>query len=223
MALHPFPHLLQPLDPGLTLALSPRPWGLTCLPAPLSPGVRAAGPSSSHTLSSSCAHGKLSCSVGDCSKAAGGFGPWGPWGSCSRSCGGLGTRTRSRQCVHPTPAPSGQGCRGPRWDLEYCLSPECPGEGRGAGWEASGWPFVPSCLSIPVPTLGLAQCFSSVQTHSTKFLELLPNVCWGLAGGVRTLTLESRGSDFSMVGGPCRRVHVLVKMGEVENSPRGTV
>lgn len=192
-----------PLDPGLTLALSLCPWGLMCLPAPLSPGVRAAGPSSSHPLPSSCAHGKLSCSVGACSKAAGGFGPWGSWGPCSRSCGGLGTRARSRQCVLPTPAPGGQGCRGPRWDLEHCPSPECPGEGSGAGWEASGWHFVPSCLSIPVPTLGLAQRFSSIQTHSTKFLELMPNVCWGLGGGVRTLTLESRSSDNPFWHGGC--------------------
>uniref|UniRef100_A0A8D0TL61 SCO-spondin n=1 Tax=Sus scrofa TaxID=9823 RepID=A0A8D0TL61_PIG len=78
----------------------------------------------------SCTHGKLSCSMGDCDKAGGGFGPWGPWGLCSRSCGGLGTRTRSRQCVRPAPAPGGQSCHGPRQDLEYCPSPDCPGEGR---------------------------------------------------------------------------------------------
>ncbi|KAG8508993.1 LOW QUALITY PROTEIN: SCO-spondin, partial [Galemys pyrenaicus] len=75
----------------------------------------------------SCVHGRLSCSPGDCSQAAGGFGPWGPWSPCSRSCGGLGTRTRSHQCVRPTPAPGGQGCQGLLQDLKYCLSPDCPG------------------------------------------------------------------------------------------------
>ncbi|XP_068828902.1 LOW QUALITY PROTEIN: SCO-spondin-like [Capricornis sumatraensis] len=89
----------------------------------------------------SCAHGKLSCSVGTCSKAAaGGFGSWGPWGPCSRSCGGLGTRARSRQCVLPTPAPGGQGCRGPRWDLEHCPSPECPGAAGSTVEPATGLP-----------------------------------------------------------------------------------
>ncbi|XP_070371679.1 SCO-spondin isoform X2 [Equus asinus] len=88
----------------------------------------------------SCVHGKLSCSVEDCSRAGGGFSPWGPWGLCSRSCGGLGTRTRSRQCVHPTPAPGGQGCLGPHQDLEYCPSPDCPGAGGSTVEPATGLP-----------------------------------------------------------------------------------
>ncbi|XP_004594559.2 SCO-spondin [Ochotona princeps] len=75
----------------------------------------------------SCTHGKLACSVEDCPAASGGFGPWNPWGPCSRSCGGLGTRSRSRQCVHPLLATVGQGCLGRHQDLEYCLSPACPG------------------------------------------------------------------------------------------------
>ncbi|XP_008064182.1 SCO-spondin [Carlito syrichta] len=75
----------------------------------------------------SCAHGKLSCSMEDCSEARDGFSPWSPWGPCSHSCGGLGTRTRSRQCVIPTPGPGGQGCQEPLQDLEYCPSPNCPG------------------------------------------------------------------------------------------------
>ncbi|XP_053409722.1 SCO-spondin-like [Nycticebus coucang] len=73
----------------------------------------------------SCAHGTLSCSVEDCSEARSRFGPWSPWGPCSRSCGGLGTRTRNRQCVFPTSTYS--GCQGPHQDLEYCPSPDCPG------------------------------------------------------------------------------------------------
>ncbi|XP_004430689.1 PREDICTED: SCO-spondin [Ceratotherium simum simum] len=88
----------------------------------------------------SCVHGKLSCSVEDCSKAGGGFGPWGPWDLCSRSCGGLGTRTRSRQCARPTPTPGGQGCLGPRQDLEYCLSPDCPGAGGSTVEPVTGLP-----------------------------------------------------------------------------------
>ncbi|XP_078198084.1 SCO-spondin isoform X14 [Callithrix jacchus] len=107
----------------------------------------------------SCAHGKLSCSLEDCFEAGGGFGPWSPWGRCSRSCGGLGTRTRSRQCVLPMAAPSGQGCRGPRQDLEYCPSPDCPGA-EGSTVEAvthlpGGWgpwsPWSPCSRSCTDP------------------------------------------------------------------------
>lgn len=86
-------------------------------------------PSHRHPLPSSCVHGKLSCSLDNCSQAGGGLSPWGPWGPCSHSCGGLGTRTRSRQCVRPTPVPGGQGCVGTLQDLEYCPSPDCPGKG----------------------------------------------------------------------------------------------
>ncbi|XP_008583107.1 PREDICTED: SCO-spondin, partial [Galeopterus variegatus] len=123
----------------------------------------------------SCAHGKLSCSMEDCSKARSGFGPWGPWSACSRSCGGLGTRTRSRQCVHPTPAPTGQGCHGPHQDLEYCPSPDCPGAERSTvepvtslpgGWGPwSPWsPCSHSCTDLSHPAwrsrtrLCLANC-----------------------------------------------------------------
>ena len=172
---------------GLTLAPSSCPLGSKYLPALLPPGLHAAVPSSPHPLASSCSHGKLSCSVGDCSKAAVAFGPRGPWGPCFRSCGGLGTRTCNCHCARPTPTPRGQDCRGPRQDLEYCLSPDCPGEGRGTGFAQAGWPnplhwpFVPSCFCPSLAAaLGLfssyflALCFSSIQVHSTKFLELLP-------------------------------------------------
>ncbi|XP_048069099.1 SCO-spondin [Ursus arctos] len=98
---------------------------------PLGPGDELGSGQSFRTgcRNCSCVHGQLSCSVGDCSKAADGFSPWGPWGPCSRSCGGLGTRTRSRHCVRPSPAPGSQGCEGPRQDLKYCPSPGCPGAG----------------------------------------------------------------------------------------------
>ncbi|XP_068939311.1 SCO-spondin-like [Petaurus breviceps papuanus] len=73
----------------------------------------------------SCTHGQFTCSLMHC-PVTGGFTPWSQWGPCSRSCGGMGTRTRSRKCAHPKPAHGGQDCQGPRQDLEYCLSPGCP-------------------------------------------------------------------------------------------------
>ncbi|XP_017177065.1 SCO-spondin isoform X4 [Mus musculus] len=123
----------------------------------------------------SCVHGKLSCSMVECSRVHGSFGPWGMWSLCSRSCGGLGTRTRTRQCVLPTLAPGGLSCRGPLQDLEYCFSPECPGTagstvepvtGLAGGWGPwSPWsPCSHSCTDPAHPAwrsrtrLCLANC-----------------------------------------------------------------
>ncbi|KAH0520309.1 SCO-spondin [Microtus ochrogaster] len=98
----------------------------------------------------SCVHGKLSCSMEECSRVNDSLGPWSPWSPCSRPCGGLGTRTRTRQCVPPTLVPGGLSCHGPLQDLEYCFSPECPG-----GWGPwSPWsPCSRSCTDPVQPTL----------------------------------------------------------------------
>uniref|UniRef100_A0A8D2ECW6 SCO-spondin n=1 Tax=Theropithecus gelada TaxID=9565 RepID=A0A8D2ECW6_THEGE len=137
----------------------------------LGPGDELGSGQTLHTScgNCSCAHGTLSCSLEDCFEAGGGFGPWSPWGPCSRSCGGLGTRTRSRQCVLPMPVPSGQGCRGPRQGLEYCPSPDCPGKDNRkvvGGWGPwSSWsPCSRSCTDPARPAwrsrtrLCLANC-----------------------------------------------------------------
>uniref|UniRef100_H0VSR4 SCO-spondin n=1 Tax=Cavia porcellus TaxID=10141 RepID=H0VSR4_CAVPO len=94
----------------------------------------------------SCVHGKLSCSPNNCSQVEGGFSAWdswGPWGPCSHSCGQLGTRTRIRQCMHPTPAPGWQDCLGPRQDLEDCYNPDCPGKASSNPNPASPLPLLP--------------------------------------------------------------------------------
>ncbi|XP_072186520.1 SCO-spondin [Excalfactoria chinensis] len=75
--------------------------------------------------SCTCLHGRLNCSEPVCPRD-GGFSPWGPWSSCSRSCGGLGVMTRRRGCTNPEPARGGRDCAGPRSDSKYCQSPECP-------------------------------------------------------------------------------------------------
>ncbi|XP_055461492.1 SCO-spondin [Psammomys obesus] len=109
----------------------------------------------------SCAHGKLSCSVEECSRLRGSFGPWGMWSLCSRSCGGLGTRSRTRQCLHPILVPGGLGCHGPLQDLEHCFSPDCPGTsgstvepepvtGLAGGW-GPWWPWSPCSHSCTDP------------------------------------------------------------------------
>ncbi|XP_006887346.1 PREDICTED: SCO-spondin [Elephantulus edwardii] len=72
----------------------------------------------------SCVNGTLTCSQDNCPTASS-FGAWSAWGPCSVSCGGLGTRSRSRLCV--SPSLQGQDCLGPRQDLSTCSSPDCPG------------------------------------------------------------------------------------------------
>ncbi|XP_013879264.1 SCO-spondin isoform X2 [Austrofundulus limnaeus] len=72
-----------------------------------------------------CVHGRWNCSLENC-PVDGGLSPWGPWSSCSLSCGGLGVKTRTRGCVQPAPAFGGRDCQGPRQETSYCQAPECP-------------------------------------------------------------------------------------------------
>ncbi|KAI7792293.1 SCO-spondin [Triplophysa rosa] len=79
-----------------------------------------------HECSScSCEHGLWNCSLVPCPRD-GGLSPWGPWGPCSLSCGGLGQKSRSRRCDQPTPAHGGRDCDGPLLDTAYCQTPDCP-------------------------------------------------------------------------------------------------
>ncbi|XP_044534907.1 SCO-spondin-like [Gracilinanus agilis] len=129
----------------------------------------------------SCVHGQFTCSLMHC-PVTGGFTPWSQWGPCSRSCGGMGTRTRTRKCAHPKPAHGGQDCQGSRQDLEYCLSPDCreaegstevPGTAFPGGWGTwSPWsPCSRSCTDPAHPALRgrsrhcLANCTSGESTQ----------------------------------------------------------
>ncbi|XP_078352920.1 A disintegrin and metalloproteinase with thrombospondin motifs 1-like isoform X2 [Oculina patagonica] len=55
----------------------------------------------------------------------GGWGPWGTYGSCSRTCGG-GVKYRSRQCNNPAPQYFGKPCQGSaRGHFRMCNTQEC--------------------------------------------------------------------------------------------------
>ncbi|KAJ7383377.1 metalloendopeptidase [Desmophyllum pertusum] len=55
----------------------------------------------------------------------GGWGPWGPYGACTRTCGG-GVRHRSRQCNNPEPHYYGKPCKGSsKGHFVLCNTQEC--------------------------------------------------------------------------------------------------
>ncbi|KAM6977691.1 SCO-spondin [Aplochiton taeniatus] len=72
-----------------------------------------------------CDHGRWNCSLEPC-PVDGGLSPWGRWGPCSLTCGGLGLKSRSKTCNQPAPAHGGRDCQGPRQETTYCQTPDCP-------------------------------------------------------------------------------------------------
>ncbi|CAM9825450.1 unnamed protein product [Bubo scandiacus] len=59
----------------------------------------------------------------------GGWGPWSPWGSCSRTCGG-GVQFSFRHCDSPKPQHGGRYCEGQRAKYQSCHTDECPPDGK---------------------------------------------------------------------------------------------
>ncbi|XP_066516201.1 A disintegrin and metalloproteinase with thrombospondin motifs 1 [Hoplias malabaricus] len=55
----------------------------------------------------------------------GGWGLWGPWGDCSRTCGG-GVQYSFRDCDKPLPKNGGKYCEGKRIQYRSCNTEPCP-------------------------------------------------------------------------------------------------
>uniref|UniRef100_A0A8C7YZD5 ADAM metallopeptidase with thrombospondin type 1 motif, 1 n=1 Tax=Oryzias sinensis TaxID=183150 RepID=A0A8C7YZD5_9TELE len=55
----------------------------------------------------------------------GGWGLWGPWGDCSRTCGG-GVQYSFRSCDNPLPKNGGKFCEGKRIQYRSCNTETCP-------------------------------------------------------------------------------------------------
>lgn len=79
----------------------------------------------------SCGDGKL-CMRGTCiekqdipkTKVDGRWGKWGPFGTCSRTCGG-GVQLSKRQCDNPVPVNGGKYCQGVRVKYRSCNLTPC--------------------------------------------------------------------------------------------------
>jgi len=62
----------------------------------------------------------------------GGYGPWGSWGQCSKTCGrSKGVKRRDRLCNNPAPKNGGKDCSnlGKDSETKSCTPPKktCPG------------------------------------------------------------------------------------------------
>ncbi|XP_052771166.1 cell surface hyaluronidase-like [Mya arenaria] len=73
----------------------------------------------------------------------GGWGLWGGWSECSRSCG-EGTQYRLRQCNNPLPQGAGASCEGDAAQPRTCQTIFCPINGELSEW--SNWS---ACTSLP--------------------------------------------------------------------------
>lgn len=86
------------------------------------------------------------------------WGPWAPWGACSRSCG-PGQQLRARGCSQQGPDVLHQ-CHGEATQARPCFSTACPGEwARGCAWGGgAGGSLWLGCLGdLGVPVAGDAQ------------------------------------------------------------------
>ncbi|XP_028391429.1 uncharacterized protein LOC114516215 [Dendronephthya gigantea] len=63
----------------------------------------------------------------------GGWSPWQPWGSCSKTCG-FGYNTRQRKCSNPTPQHGGAECLGLKSEVDICISKICKDTNEFTQW-----------------------------------------------------------------------------------------
>ncbi|XP_073255077.1 thrombospondin-2-like isoform X2 [Porites lutea] len=75
-----------------------------------------------------------SCNVAHCS-VNGGYSDWGPYGQCSKTCGG-GVQTKTRSCTNPPPQNGGRDCSslGPSSSSRECNRNPCPINGGYSDW-----------------------------------------------------------------------------------------
>ncbi|EHA98275.1 SCO-spondin [Heterocephalus glaber] len=85
---------------------------------------------------------------------AGGWGPWGPRSSCSRSCGG-GLRGRTRACDQPPPEGLRHFCEGPQAQGETCQAQQCPVTNCTT---SKGPSTAPVALPVPDPVTTSCTC-----------------------------------------------------------------
>ncbi|XP_078346319.1 LOW QUALITY PROTEIN: SCO-spondin-like [Oculina patagonica] len=78
------------------------------------------------------------CNIQEC-PVNGGYSDWGPYGKCSKTCGG-GVKTRTRTCTNPPPANGGEDCSGlgSNSSSSECNIQGCPVNGGYSLWGLYG-------------------------------------------------------------------------------------
>ncbi|KAI8492290.1 hypothetical protein Bbelb_301870 [Branchiostoma belcheri] len=112
------------------------------------------------------------CNTGVQCQVDGGWSNWGPWPSCSVTCG-LGTGTRTRTCTNPAPTNGGADCVGPAQEAQQCnTGVSCPADGGWTNWNP--WSGCSRTCGVgtrsrtrtctqPAPTNGGANCAGPAQ------------------------------------------------------------
>ncbi|XP_034625701.1 A disintegrin and metalloproteinase with thrombospondin motifs 20 isoform X4 [Trachemys scripta elegans] len=72
-----------------------------------------------------CYHGICVSKEMETRRVDGEWGPWGPYNSCSRTCGG-GIKSTTRLCNRPEPRNGGKYCVGRRMKFRSCSTDSCP-------------------------------------------------------------------------------------------------
>ncbi|KAL5107767.1 Hemicentin-1 [Taenia crassiceps] len=114
----------------------------------------------------------------------GGWSSWGPWSSCSRTCGAGSTQRRERKCDMPPPANGGRPCIGSESQVRACERKTCPINGGWGQWSA--WSHCSkSCgggirrrtrqCNNPTPQFGGAPC--QPQGGDSETTECQENPC----------------------------------------------
>eukprot|EP00117_Sycon_ciliatum_P026343 scpid83733/ scgid21645/ Hemicentin-1; Fibulin-6 len=75
------------------------------------------------------------CGVTDC-PVNGNWSAWSLYSTCSATC--EGTKTRTRSCTNPAPAHKGAGCQGSSQDNATCGKAQCPIDGKWSNWSPYG-------------------------------------------------------------------------------------
>jgi len=89
---------------------------------------------------------------------------WSNWTSCSLTCGGNGTQTRSRGKIPAVG--NGKDCVGPVTDTQICTSPPCAGACLTTNWTD----FTPCSKSCGLGSQTRTRNFTSQQPNCTDAL-----------------------------------------------------
>ena len=64
----------------------------------------------------------------------GGWAEWTEWATCSVTCGGGGSQSKSRTCTNPAPSHNGLACVGDEAQQQSCGNAPCPIDGEWTEW-----------------------------------------------------------------------------------------